>query len=255
MIDISIIASGSNGNSYLVENKDTSILVDAGKSGKEIQARMNRLGKNIENVDAILVSHEHTDHTKGIGILSRRFNIPVIITKSTYNHCAFNLGKLHEKKFFRKDTKFKIKDIDIQPIETMHDASDATGFAFKSKDKRFAIITDTGIVTPHIKDIIRKVDGVALESNYDIEMLINGPYPHYLKNRILSDYGHLSNIECAQLIKNYQSDKLKTVMLSHLSGNNNSPEKAKDTFNKIASSKNFKLIVSSRDNETGCFRI
>jgi len=255
IIEISIIASGSNGNSFLVESKHASILIDAGKSGKEIQSRMNKLNKNPEDIDAILVSHEHSDHTRGVGILSRRFNIPVYITKSTYDQCAFNLGKLNEKKLFNKQNRFSIKDIDITPVKTMHDASDSTGFVLKSKNKSFGILTDTGIATPEIKDAIKKLDAVAIESNYDVDMLIKGPYPYHLKNRILSQYGHLSNIECAQLIKENRTDNLKEVVLSHLSGNNNTPKQAELTFKKILASKKFNLTVASRDDVTGSFRI
>ena len=256
-IEISVIASGSNGNSTLIESKKTSLLFDAGKSGREIESRLNSLGKSPENIDAILVSHEHRDHISGVGILSRRYNIPVYIAKGTYANSRFVLGRLFERKTFDINKKFKIKDLKIKPIKTSHDAASPCGFMIQESSKAFGIITDTGYITPQVKDAVKHLNGILLESNHDIDMLINGPYPHFLKNRILNDDGHLSNVVAAELIKKEASDKLKLVVLGHLSGNNNTPELAQKTFEVIAKNKlkQLQYCTASRDKVTGKFII
>lgn len=239
-MEISVIASGSNGNCCLVEDKDSSVLVDAGKSCKEICARIDRLGGNLENVNAILLTHRHIDHTMSVGVISRRYNIPVYLTKDVLDEVLLDNAKVVSR-------KFKIGGLSIAPIKTSHDVP-CVGF----KINNFGVFTDTGVVTKEIIDVMKRLKGVLIESNHDIDMLINGRYPAFLKQRILSDKGHLSNIHASELIK-AKGKNIDLVLLGHLSGNNNTIDVAKKTFESIVGNKEYH--VCSRDKESGCWEI
>ena len=245
-MEISVIASGSNGNCCLVENKGTSIIIDAGKSGRDIANRMEFLGKNIEDVKAVLITHKHSDHTRGAGVLSRRFKIPVYMTKKTSKACM--IGATDEK-IFDINKGFRIGSIKIKPIKTSHNVP-SCGFLLNHK---FGLITDTGCVTKEMKDAIKKVDAVLLESNHDIDMVIKGSYPYFLKQWILSDEGHLSNIDASNMLQNH-SKNLKLAILGHLSGNNNTPELAMKTFQTLVKKK-MEVTIADRDKATGVFDI
>ncbi|MBN2111953.1 MBL fold metallo-hydrolase [Candidatus Woesearchaeota archaeon] len=245
-MEISVIASGSNGNCCLIEDKGNSVLVDAGKSGREIMERMNFLGKHIESVNAILITHKHSDHTRGAGVLSRRFKIPVYMTKKTSE--GIMLGSF-DTKIFEVGKRFRIGKMDIKPVQTSHNVP-SCGFVFNSK---FGIMTDTGCVTKEMKDAVKKIEAVLLESNHDIDMVIKGPYPYFLKNWILSNEGHLSNIDASSLLQDY-SKNLKLAILGHLSGNNNTPELAMKTFEALVKKK-IEPAVACRDKATGVFEI
>jgi len=246
-MEISVIASGSNGNSCLIEEKDASILIDAGKSGREIEYRMSNLGKSMENVDAILVTHSHHDHITGAGVLSRRYGVPIYVSNEVYSDAKFKLGE-SDVKLFSVDKNFKIKKVEIKPVLTSHNVS-SCGFVID----KFGLFTDTGIVTRQMKNIIGKLKAVLLESNHDIDMLIRGPYPAFLKQWILSDKGHLSNVHASSLIQD-KGKNLDLVLLAHLSGNNNSPEVAEKTFETLVKRK-IDFSVCSREKESGCWKI
>ncbi|MEE9525092.1 MAG: MBL fold metallo-hydrolase [Candidatus Woesearchaeota archaeon] len=246
-MDISVIASGSNGNCCLVEDKDTSVLVDAGKSGRIIEERMNSLGKSIENVDAVLLTHAHHDHRVGAGVLGRRYNIPIYMTKEVYSDVKYRIGKI-ERKNFVVGKEFKINNMKIKPIPTSHNVS-SNGFVIG----KFGLFTDTGIVTKEMKTAFPKLKAVLLESNHDVDMLVNGHYPYFLKQWILSDEGHLSNIHASQLIQE-KGKNLELALLGHLSGNNNTPEVALKTFRALVKRK-LDHSICSRDRESGCWEI
>ena len=240
-MEISVIASGSNGNSCLIESKKGSILIDAGKSCREIEYRLNNLGKSLDNVDGILLTHAHIDHTLGIGPISRKYNIPVYVKKDVYA----KLGKVDVKHF---SSDFKIKDLKIKPIKTSHDVP-STGFLVNN----FGLFTDTGIVTKEMKDAVKNIKGVLLESNHDIDMLLNGRYPAFLKQRILADSGHLSNISASSFIQE-KGNHLNFALLGHLSGNNNTHEITKKTFETLVKRKiNYSIL--SRDKESGTWEV
>jgi len=244
---ISVIASGSNGNSCLVEDKGASVLIDAGKSAKEIESRLNNLGKSAENIDGIILTHSHIDHYIGIGPIARKYNIPVYLTKETYSETSDKLGAI-QTKHFTLNKYFKIKGLKIQPILTSHDVQ-SSGFVIN----HFGLFTDTGIITQQMQDVLPSLKGILLESNHDIDMLINGPYPSFLKQRILSDNGHLSNIHASSFIQQKSKD-LNFVLLAHLSANNNTVEKAKHTFETIVKKK-IDYSVLSRDKESGTWEL
>ena len=246
-MEISVIASGSNGNCCLLEEKDTSILIDAGKSGRELEHRANNLGKSLENIDALLITHSHHDHTVGAGVLSRRYGIPVYLTKDVYQGIRFKIGNA-EIKTFSMEKSFKIKDIKIKPIKTSHNVS-SCGFVIG----KFGLFTDTGIVTKQIEEIMPKLKAVLLESNHDMDMLINGSYPYFLKQWILSDEGHLSNINASSLIQS-KGRNLSLALLAHLSGNNNTPKAVKAAYENLVKRK-IEYTVCSREKESGSWKI
>jgi len=246
-MEISVIASGSNGNCCLVETKDASILIDAGKSGREIEQRAERLGKDLENTDAILITHSHHDHITGAGVLARRYNIPVYMTREVYNEIIWKTGSC-DAKIFHCNKNFKVNNLEIRPILTSHNV-DSCGFVIG----RFGLFTDTGIVTKQMEKAIGRLKAVLLESNHDIDMLINGSYPLYLKNWILSEKGHLSNIHASSFIQD-KGKNLSLVLLAHLSGNNNTPEIARKTYETLVKRK-MNYDVCSREKESGCWKI
>jgi phosphoribosyl 1,2-cyclic phosphodiesterase len=243
-MELSIIASGSNGNCYLLESDGASVLFDAGKSFSETAGRMAALGKGIEEVDGIVLSHAHRDHYQGIGPIARRLRIPVYVREEVYAACRQRLGPVDVRHF---DAGFRIKDLEIDPVETSHDIT-SCGFVVG----RFGIFTDTGCVTPQMKDIISDLDFLLLESNYDEEMLMNGPYPRHLKERIVSERGHLSNDDASDFISRH-GRHLSLVFLAHLSEKNNSAEKVRETFE--STNADLPYVVCSRFRETGTYRI
>lgn len=246
-MQVSVIASGSNGNCCLVEEKDTKILIDAGKSCKEIEQRANNLGKTLDNLDAIFISHSHSDHVIGAGPIARKYNAPIFIQDKIIGNSIFFIRSAVINKFSLK-SNISIGNIKIKPIETSHDVP-SSGFILN----KFGLFTDTGIITESMIKAIKNLKGLLLESNHDIDMLINGRYPSFLKQRILSDKGHLNNLDAANFINTY-GNHLDWVLLSHLSQNNNTPEITKKTFNTIVKNK-IRCEVMSRDKESGTWEL
>ena len=219
------LASGSKGNSLFVSTPDTAVLIDAGLSGIEIQRRLAAVGENPDRLKAIIITHEHSDHVKGAGILSRRFNIPVFVTPATYEGCK-GLGKIELLNFFECGTAFEIQDLTITPFSISHDARDPAGFTLTFEDKKIGIATDLGIATNLVKSHLSQSNLLYLESNHDSQMLVDGPYPWHLKQRIKSRTGHLSNHDTRELISEILHQDLDHVILAHLSEDNNCPKKA-----------------------------
>tara|TARA_Y100000310_G_scaffold345853_1_gene471426 strand:- start:9930 stop:10658 length:729 start_codon:yes stop_codon:yes gene_type:complete len=242
-MEISVIASGSNGNCCLVEDHGVSVLIDAGKSGSEIEARMERFGKSLEDVNGILITHGHSDHISGAGVISRRFGIPVYMSQEVYSEAK--LGKF-ESKVFTGD--FKIGKMKVKPILTSHNVN-SCGFVVS----KFGYFTDTGMVTNQMEKVIPKLNSILLESNHDVEMVHNGHYPAFLKKWILSDEGHLSNNDCSCIIQE-KGKNLSFVLLGHLSENHNTPDIASETFNSLVKRK-IDFSVCSRDKESGSWKV
>jgi phosphoribosyl 1,2-cyclic phosphodiesterase len=242
-MEISVIASGSNGNCCLVEDQGFSVLIDAGKSGKEIETRMGRMSKSLEDVDGIVITHEHSDHVSGAGVLSRRFGIPVYMTKEVYSGAS--LGRF-ECKIFSGD--FSVSGLKVKPVITSHNVS-SCGFVIG----KFGYFTDTGMVTEQMKKAIPGLNSILLESNHDVSMVRNGRYPAFLKKWILSDEGHLSNDNAGSIIQE-KGKNLSFVLLGHLSGNHNTPDIASETFNTLVKRK-IDFRICSRDKESGSWKI
>ena len=240
------LASGSKGNAVFVSTPDTAVLVDAGLSGIEIQRRMAAVGRSCQELKAIIITHEHTDHVKGAGILSRRFNIPVYITCDTFNACR-NLGKIDQVNFFECGAEFNIGSLAVNPFSISHDACDPAGLTLKHQEKKIGIATDLGVVTNLVRTHLSDANLLYLEANHDPEMLMAGPYPWHLKQRIQSRTGHLSNQDARDLVAQLSHKDLDHVVLAHLSEENNCPEKAAGQMSKNLDPASTALYVAGPD--------
>jgi phosphoribosyl 1,2-cyclic phosphodiesterase len=252
---VCILASGSRGNATFVSSGSTSILIDAGLSGIEIERRLKSKGLSPKDLDAILVSHEHTDHIQGVGVLSRRFNLPVYINSKTQGAAFPQIGKVHDVKNFACGSTFLINDLAIHPFSISHDAEDPVGFTLNQNGTTIGIATDLGIVTAMVKEHLKGCGLLILEANHDEDMLINGPYPWSVKQRVKSRTGHLSNAASKQLLNEIQHDRLKHVILAHLSETNNTPQKAVDEVGKALNPNNVQLDVAVQHECSALFRI
>ncbi len=222
---VCVLASGSKGNAIYISDGRTSVLIDAGLSGIEIQRRLAARNLTADDLDAIIVSHEHNDHVKGAGILSRRFKLPVYINEKTES-AADSLGNLHQVRRFECGTPFNIDKLKIHPFSISHDAEDPAGFTISQDGTTIAVATDLGIPTAMVKEHLKRCSLLVLEANHDRQMLEDGPYPWPLKQRIRSRVGHLSNGDSKRLLQELQHENLQHVILAHLSENNNTPQKA-----------------------------
>lgn len=248
-LSICVLASGSKGNAIYVSDGRTSVLVDAGLSGVEIQRRMVSAGLTVDALTAIVVSHEHSDHIRGVGVLSRRYDLPVYISPMTQAACAAQLGRLHEVRHFEIGQPFTIDALAIHPFATSHDARDPAGFTISRNGRKIGIATDLGIATGMVKQHLKTCDLLVLEANHDPTMLIEGPYPWPLKQRIKSRNGHLANQDSGDLLAEILHDGLCHVILAHLSETNNTPEIALRTVETVLAdtSSNCKLHVACQD--------
>ncbi|MBN2422605.1 MBL fold metallo-hydrolase [Candidatus Woesearchaeota archaeon] len=237
-MELSVLASGSGGNSTFIGSKNTQILFDAGLSCRQIERRLSSIGKSIDEVDAIFVSHEHIDHIRGLDVLQRKHDIPVYANKETYENSSISSDNIN---FFKINEQINLNGFKIQALKTSHDAANPCGFMVNHGDRNLGIFTDLGCITENIRSVVNRLDAIVLEANHDIDMLLKGPYPYYLKQRILSNEGHLSNIDAGLCLKENATRRLKTVFLAHLSRNNNTPELAYSTFTTIVNQSRLRL--------------
>lgn len=222
--------SGSSGNSIYVGSNHTHILVDIGMSAKKITEALNQIELKPEDIDAIFITHEHTDHIAGLGVFLRKYNIPVYATAKTLEAIGrySNLGKVDFSLFhgIEPEQSIAIDDLWIKPISTWHDAADPVCYSIINNDKKVSIATDLGDYDEHIVNALSGADAMLIEANHDIRMLEVGPYPYHLKQRILGKRGHLSNERGGQLVRDLLNDHIKGIYLGHLSKENNYPELA-----------------------------
>jgi len=230
------LTSGSSGNSQFIASKEARILLDAGVTGKYIKEAMEAIGENPGNLDGILVTHEHSDHIKGVGVLMRRYDLPLYVHEDTWKGMKAQMGKINTEKvnFIDGNRPFEIKDISIQPFQVDHDAVHPLGFSFRNEGVAISVATDLGHMTEDILRVVENSDLLMLESNHDVEMLKVGRYPWFLKQRILGDSGHLSNESAGNaLVKMFERGSPGCVLLGHLSHENNFPELALETVRGI----------------------
>ncbi len=229
---ISVLGSGSSGNSTFIEVENLKILVDAGFSCKKTEERLKKIGKNLSDVSAILLTHEHSDHINGAGVIARKYNIPLYITTESYRVAEEKLGKLDKTllNFIDKDFVLENK-LKVSPFDVMHDAERTVGFRIETElNKKVAISTDIGYVNNVVRENFKDVDAMIIESNYDYNMLMNCLYPWNLKARVKSRNGHLSNNDCAKFIKEMYGSKIKKIFLAHVSKDSNTPYIIKRTL-------------------------
>jgi len=256
--------SGSSGNSMFVSTKKAKILVDAGLPGKKIDMALQKIDENTKDINGIFVTHEHSDHIKGVGVLSRKYDIPIYANDDTWSAMKSSIGKIkeHNVKIIDKRSNTQIEDMNIKAFNIPHDAVSPMGYTISDESKSISIATDIGTFTNEIYDSIKESEVILLESNHDVSMLKYGPYPYTLKRRILSEIGHLSNEDCGEAIVRLLNYKLKKqIILGHLSNTNNQPDLAYQTVlnvlnqNGIKQKQDVTLTMADRHDPSGYISI
>ena len=252
------IASGSSGNCVYVGSDTTHLLMDVGISGKRTEAGLAELGLTMKDIDAICITHEHADHISGLGVLSRKYGVPIYATRGTVEAIrkTSSLGQIDESLFrvIVPDERCIIKDIALYPVRTSHDAADPVAYRIDHDGRRIGLITDLGCYNDYTVECLRNLDLLYLEANHDVHMLQVGPYPYYLKQRILGERGHLSNESAGKLLSRLLHDNMQAIVLGHLSKENNLPELAYESVRVEVtmsdteySGNDFPLYVAKRD--------
>ncbi|MDH3831872.1 MAG: MBL fold metallo-hydrolase [Gammaproteobacteria bacterium] len=238
------LGSGSKGNAMLVEAGDTRVLVDCGFSCTETEKRLARLGLEADALDAILVTHEHSDHISGVARLSRRYGLPVWMTAGT--EAAHKGGELSRWHCINSHQQFVVGDLQVQPFPVPHDAREPCQFVFSDGKRRLGLLTDVGSITPHMVDALDGLDALVLECNHDPSMLAAGPYPPSLKQRVGGPYGHLSNQQAAELLEKINTSSLQHLVAAHISEKNNLPQLAFDCLTTAVANNMGAIIVANQ---------
>jgi len=249
---IASLNSGSNGNCYYVGNQKEAILLDAGLCCKETETRMDRLGLSMQKVKAIFISHEHTDHIKGVAVLSKKHQIPVYVTEPTRRQGKIKLESSLSKTFTAA-SPVTIGNLVITAFAKLHDAADPYSFIVTCNAVTIGVFTDIGTPCQQLTHYFKQCHAAFLEANYDDELLDNGGYPYFLKKRITGGLGHLSNKQALELFVTHKPPYLSHLILSHLSKNNNCPELVGNLFRQHANGVH--IAVASRDMETVLYEI
>jgi phosphoribosyl 1,2-cyclic phosphodiesterase len=254
-MEVIALQSGSNGNCIYVESDGVRLLFDAGISGRLAQTRLAAHGRDIENVDALVISHDHRDHSSCLGVFQRKFGLPVHVTPGTLTVAGKKekLGPLSDVRYFTAGSALRFGHVTVETIRTPHDAVDGVAFVVDDGKKRLGILTDLGHAFDGLAAVIRTLDAVLIESNHDTDMLARGPYPDSLKRRIGGRQGHLSNIESAELLR-VAGNRLKWACLAHLSEDNNDPNLAVDTHVRMSGERR-PIFVASRYGATGVLEV
>lgn len=254
-MEVCLLASGSKGNAIYIGSGESRILIDAGLSGREIQKRLGGIGVAGEDLNALLVTHEHTDHCRGLGPLARRFALPVYLHSET-RRALPALGKVGEVREFEAGDTLSLRDLRVETFPLSHDAAAPVGYTVETKEGKIGVATDLGIATRLVADRLKGCRVLILESNHDEEMLRDGPYPWPLKQRIRSNHGHLSNPSSARLLGDLLWDGLEAVFLAHLSETNNHPTLAEGCAREVLDRQSRcrpRLIVGSQESASFCF--
>lgn len=244
MLKFCSLFSGSTGNCLFVESENSKILIDAGGSAKRITSALSLISVAPEEIDGIIVTHEHSDHVQSLGTMSKKFNIPVFANKETWNAMPEQKAKIldNNQNFFSVGNEFEIKDLKINPFSIPHDAANPCGFNIFKDSKKISIATDLGHITPELMQHLEKSCFALIESNYDLNVLKYSRYPYSLKERIAGPLGHLSNDTSGKVISKLADSGLKNVLLGHLSKENNFPELAYKTV--------AEEVLTNRNNES-----
>lgn len=249
---ISSLNSGSNGNCYYVGNKNEAILVDAGISCRTVERRMRNLHLDIHKLKGIFISHEHSDHIKGVEALSRKYGLPVFVSEATYRNSGLEIA-LPNLFYFSDKEVLEIGEMKVNAFSKIHDAADPFSFCVSDNEVRIGVFTDIGHCTETLIEWFSICHAAFLEANYDEDMLAKGSYPYYLKKRISGGSGHLSNAIAHKLFLRHRPEYLSHLILSHLSQNNNTPEIVEALFKSDCG--NVNIVVASRHGETPVFEI
>jgi phosphoribosyl 1,2-cyclic phosphodiesterase len=265
-VSVSVLASGSRGNTAVVESSRARILVDAGLSCRETFKRLKLAGLEPKSLSAVLITHEHSDHVYGLAMLAKKLDIPVFMTGATHQAWARSLRddagqlpKLSKLEIFSAGRQFQIADITVTPFTIPHDAADPVGFTFRAEGAKIAFATDLGYMPVSVRDHLRRCDVIIIESNHDVEMLRVGPYPWSVKQRVMSRVGHLSNDSLAQFFAEDYDGGASHIVLAHLSEQNNHPEVARRVAeNALGPQQTLlqnRLMLAAQDGPTECIRL
>jgi phosphoribosyl 1,2-cyclic phosphodiesterase len=237
----SVLASGSTGNAIYVETEEHSFLVDVGLSGKQMESLFQQIDRRMDKLSGILVTHEHSDHIKGLGVVARKYRLPIFANEKTWKAMDGLIGEipLDQKFTFEMETVKSFGSLDIESFGVSHDAAEPMFYIFHHEGKKLVIITDTGYVSDRMKGFISNADMYVFESNHDVEMLRMGRYPWNVKRRILSDFGHVSNEDAAIAMSEVIGDNTKRIYLAHLSKDNNLKDLARMSVTQTLESKGF----------------
>jgi len=248
------LGSGSRGNAALIEVEGTRILLDSGFAAREVERRLTQIGVDADTIEAIVVTHEHQDHIRGVGAMARRYQIPVWMTPGT--HSQNRCGKLPDVKLFSTHQgSFHIGNIEVAPFPVPHDAREPAQFVFSGNKQRLGILTDAGTYTPHIIRMLSACDALFLECNHDDVMLANGPYPPALQRRVGGGLGHLSNRQAASFLKLFDSERLQYLIAAHLSEKNNTRQLVRDSLLSVSPAMENRLAIALQDEVTEVFEI
>ncbi|MCC9166968.1 MBL fold metallo-hydrolase [Pontibacter harenae] len=251
-LSITSLNSGSNGNCYYIGNRKEAVLVDAGISCRETEKRMKRLGLSMQKVKAIFISHEHSDHIRGLAVLAKKYQLPVFITPYTLQNCRLDLSEVQCVPFQAHEPVL-VGELAVTAFPKLHDALDPHSFIVAYKDIKVGVFTDIGAPCANVIEHFQQCHAAFLEANYDEGLLEQGRYPYYLKNRIRGGRGHLSNRQALSLFMGYKPANMSHLLLAHLSKDNNCPKMVEELF--TAHADGTQIIVASRFEETPVFNI
>lgn len=261
MFQTSVLASGSKGNAILVRTEEASVLLDAGIAAKKIFLALEQLGLDRRDISAVLVSHEHSDHVRGVGAIARMLRIPVYMNDETHRNCAHRIGRMPRSVCpFETGTTFAIRDLVIHPFASSHDAAESCNFTFmkmEENERKLGVATDLGFPTALALNKLKNCTTLILESNHDVRMLMDGPYEWFLKQRIKSLNGHLSNEQAVGVVSQVMHHGLQNLILAHLSEINNHPDLALNTMREYLDTirSDIKLLVAGQYQHTPLFDI
>lgn len=247
---VCVLSSGSKGNSTLVITDKVKILIDLGTTTSYVEASLNNLNVDVKEISHILITHSHVDHIKGLKVFIKRYNPVILVTEDMKNVLEKELGNFRYE--YYEDKKAIIGDLTVNVIKTSHDAEESIGFVLTNNNSSMVYITDTGYINQKYFKILSNNNLYVLESNHDIKMLMDGPYPYYLKQRVQGDKGHLSNKQASDYLCKFIGDNTRKIVFAHISEHNNSYEKVIETFNEELSKNDMKFddVLIAKQNET-----
>ncbi|CDO04823.1 metallo-hydrolase YycJ [Oceanobacillus picturae] len=245
----SVLASGSTGNAFYIESDKERLLVDAGLSGKQMDHLFSEINIDPSTLTGILVTHEHSDHIKGLGIMARKYNLPIFANEKTWNAMERSIGKigLDQKFYFNMEQVKTFQDLDVESFGVSHDAAEPMFYTFHHEGKKVALVTDLGYVSERIKKTVEDADAYIFEANHDVGMLRMGRYPWNVKRRILGDSGHVSNEDCGLALTDIISNRTKRIYLAHLSLDNNMKDLARMSVDSVLQERGITLDLHDTD--------